>query len=1301
MRKLQQVFFSSRCFVVLAALFVFALSAAAQTATSGTVVGNVTDPTSAVVPNAEIKLVNLDTNATAVQMTNSAGQYTFPNVTPGNYKITAKLTGFRTATVSNLTVEVNKSYTVPISLEVGSESQTVEVIASVAAQLQTTDAQIGNSISHDALLRLPTFSRSVTELIALQPGVVPTAGGTGAGLQMRSTGAIDDQNTVTIDGIDITQSVVATNTVVPVPADSVEELRVNVANPNASFDRASGGQMALVGRRGGNVVHGGGYSYFEQDGLNANTWDNNHAGIAKPTIDDKRFGGFMSGAIVKDKTFVFGLYEGRRFDSSAQVTRTVPTDTLKQGIVQFRDPAGNIQKFDLKSAAICGSSGNSVCDPRGLGISPTVKAEWALMPAGNVTGGDGLNTTGYLANIATPIQDDYGVLRLDHSFTTKLVFNGSYNYFRHIATGSGDISILNGNPQSLISNPQRGLVIASGLTWQINPALLNVFRFGYVKDTNAGQATSPLKAAGTLNLPGTQTSAGPIALLVGSGTSGFIDSPIDMDTQRARYQENWNKDIQFIDDMTWIRGKHTMQYGAQFHALPYTHARADKVVGSLSSLAALVDGAGGFLTIPAADRPLTCSATVTSNCLRSSDTTNWNRYYASVLGLVDNVSVLAVRDSKLNPLPFGTNLINHTNEFATYLYWQDTWRLTSSLTVSFGLSYGWQTAPKEDQGEQTVEIDATTGQLLSAPSFMQTKEQAALKGQIYNPTIGWVPVNTAKKPVYNIDWGNLAPRAAVAWNPSFDKGLFGMLLGDRKTVIRSGFGLVYDRSNTVQAVEIPMLGVGFGQNINVQTPLCSASGAAGAGCNATAGTTNPGASGFRVGVDGAIPLPTFGPTTSPVIPGPNPFAETLSFQVDPNTKIGRSYSVDLSIQRQLKGGMLLEAAYVGRFARHLPQAVNFTASPYMFVDSGSGQSFATAFDNVATSLRNGQTASVQPWFENQLPGLAAQKGATSATAYVVSQLGSNFSNGNVSSIFQQLGTYRRGLGLLPYNNDESQIEFMRTYIGSANYNGLLVTLAKRFSHGLNLNVNYTLSKALDDDVTNQNNAGYYPNNYHLGTEYGNSPFDRRHVLNAFYVYDLPAGKGHRLSTGNWFDRVIGGWSTSGIFTAWSGVPLVVAEGGQVWGDAPPIITATTGLVPINPVPSSGMHDNIPGSSGVGTNASLSTGSGKSLFANPSAAFADFRPVLISQDTRTGRANPITGLPFKNIDMSFAKSTQITERIRTRFSADFFNIFNHPNFANPSLSYTNPAAFGVITGTYTPPGRTNSARWIELGIRVDF
>jgi hypothetical protein len=1284
-------------------MFLSIPAATAQTSTSGTVLGTVSDPTGAVVPKAEVQLVNVETNATATQITGDAGGYAFPNVVPGTYKITVKMTGFRTAVVGNVAVEVNRSTTEPITLEVGGADQVVEVTTSATAQLQTTDSQIGNSITSDLISRLPTLGRSVTELMNLQPGVYSTSNGSansGNGIQMRTTGALDDQNTVTIDGIDITQGVVAYNTVVPTPTDSVEEFRSNVANPNSTMNRSSGGQMALTGRRGGNSIHGAAYWYRQDSVLNANTWDNNHAGIPKPNIEDNRFGGRLGGPIIKNRTFIFGNYEGRLFDAVTQVNRTVPTDSLKQGIVKFTDLTGNVQSFNLATAAICGPSGNQACDPRGIGISPTVKALWALMPTGNISGGDGLNTTGYLANIGTPIRDDYGVARLDHMFGDNLTFNGSYTYFRHIAVGSTDVSIVNGDSTSLVSAPQRGSVTYGSLTWQIKPTLLNIFRFGYVHDTNASQATTPTIAAGILSVndkvPGLQTAAGPVSPLVGSGVTTFLDSPIDMDTQRARYQANYNGDWQYIDDMTWIKGRHTQQFGGTFRKLPYTHVRADKVIGSLSSLSALVDAQGGFMTIPQANQPLTCGGNVTTNCIRSTDLTFWNRYYASALGLVDNVNILAVRDAQFKPTPFGTNLVNITNQYATYFYWQDIWRATKSLTINFGVSYGWQTPPSDIQGRQTVEVDAATGKLVNATDYMGARLKAASAGSIYNPTLGWTPVAQAHSALFNIDYGNVAPRVSFAWNPD-SGGLLGSVMGSRKTVIRGGFALVYDRSNIVQSVLIPMLGIGFGQTINIQLPNCAASGTAGQGCNASAGAANPGASEFRLGVDGALPLPPFAPTTAPVIPGR--FGETLSFQDDPNNKVGRSFDVDLSIQREIKGGLIVDFAFVGRYGRRLPMAVNFTGAPYMQLDSASGQTFAQAFDAVATALRTGGTVATQPWFENQLPGLAKLQGAATATAFVAGANRNNFVNGNLSTLFQNLGTYRGSIGLGPYSNEESQTEFMRTYIAQSNYNGLLVSLAKRMSNGLTFSANYTFSKAMDDGVLNQNQAAFFTNSFHPGVDYGPSSFNRTHVFNANYVYDVPLGKGHKLSGGKFFDRIIGGWYTSGIYTAFTGQPLLVTESSQVWG-ADTILGSNTGAIPTTKL-DTGVNGGVVGSGGVGTTGGGAIGTGLNLFSNPQAAFGSYRPILLASDTRTGRANPIFGPGLWNFDMSLGKSTYITERVSGRITFDFFNVFNHTNFRNPTLNLQSPASFGVITSQFIPANRTNGARWIEIGLRLDF
>lgn len=1291
---------------------VLAPAASAQTTTAGKVVGSVTDQSGGVVPKAEVQLQNVGTGTALATITDGAGEFIFPVANAGIYRITVRMVGFRTAVVEQIAVDVERTNTVPVKLEIGADKDVVEVTATAAAQLQTADAQIGNVVSTDNILRLPTLQRNAVELMNLQPGVAASGASATSGLNMRVSGAIDDQNTVTLDGIDITQNVVATGTSIPTPADSVEEFRMSVANPGATLMRASGGQVTLIGRRGSNAFHGALYEYFQNNDLNANTWDNNRAGLAKAIIHDNRAGGRLGGAIKKNQTFFFANYEARRFSSVAQVTRTVPTALLRQGIVQFQGPTG-IEQFNLKTSAICnapaGSVGITACDPRGLGVSPSVAAQFADMPLPNLAGGDGLNTMSYFANLPTPIQTDYGVLRLDHMVNEKLTLNATFTYFRSDQVASGDVSILNGNAASAETTPERSMLPSLQATWQISPTLVNIARLGWVRDTGQTNATSPTKAAGILNIPGSQTSDGPVALTIGSGVSSFIDSPIDMDTQRARFQAAWQQNGQLVDDMTKIWGSHQIQFGVQLNKIDFTHARADKVVGSITSLVAQIDGDQTYLTIPSVNEPAVCSGSITSSCVPSSQLGNWDRYYASLLGLVDNVGVLAVRNSNLQPQPLGTFLRDVTNQYATYFYLQDSFRVKPSLTLYYGLSYGWQTPPTEQNNLQTIMIDASSGALVSAGAFLQQKQQAALAGQIYNPTFGFQTISTAHRPVYNTDYGDVAPRLSLAWNPLAPEGFLRTLLGERKTVIRGGFAMVYDRSNTVQSVEIPMLGIGFDQNISVAVPACNATGTGGPGCNAAGGVAaNPGLASFRVGTDGTLPLPVATAAASPVIPGVA--QETLSFQVDPNTKVGRSYNFDFSIQRELPGNMILEAAYISRESRHLPQAVNLNSAPYMFVDSASGQSFAQAYDLVAGALRAGQSAPVEPFFEDQFQGLAKLKGAASATAYIVSANKSAFTQGNVGSLFLNLDTYRRQLGLQAYDSDQAQVEFMRTYIGYGNYNAGIVTLTKRMSHGLTISGNYTYAKALDDGLSNQNNAGFFSNSFNPSVQYGPSSYDRRNTFNAYYQYDIPAGAGHLVHGGPVIDRIVGGWYTSGIVSAWTGVPVKVTESSQLWGGGTSTIGATDYMVPTGPLPSTGLNHNVSNTTAcsngifsgtVGANVGGSSGTNMDIFGNPGAAFCDFNYVQLSSSGRTGSANPMYGLPFWNFDMRFGKTTAIKERLKLGFSADFFNIFNHENFSNPSLSFTSPATFGVITSTFTPPNRTNSARWIELGLRLDF
>jgi len=246
--------------------------------------------------------------------------------------------------------------------------------------------------------------------------------------------------------------------------------------------------------------------------------------------------------------------------------------------------------------------------------------------------------------------------------------------------------------------------------------------------------------------------------------------------------------------------------GLDFRWLPTIHDRDDKVIGSLNSLVAALDadvGPGG-LGIADTNRPAGLS---------TGDAQRWDRLYAASLGLIDNVGILAIRDGSLQPKPLGATLIAHTTLRSHYFFAQDTWRLTSSFTLTYGLAYGWQTTPHEAANQQTLIADHDAGdKILNAFDYINAKRAAAENGDFYNPTLSYIPLkDSGRADVFNPDYGNIAPRVSAAWNPAFHNGLLGHLFGDRKTVLRGGYGIAYDRVDTVQSVIIPMLGVGFAQ----------------------------------------------------------------------------------------------------------------------------------------------------------------------------------------------------------------------------------------------------------------------------------------------------------------------------------------------------------------------------------------------------------------------------------------------------------------------------------------------------------
>lgn len=271
--------------------------------------------------------------------------------------------------------------------------------------------------------------------------------------------------------------------------------------------------------------------------------------------------------------------------------------------------------------------------------------------------------------------------------------------------------------------------------------------------------------------------------------------------------------------------------------------------------------------------------------------------------------------------------------------------------------------------------------------------------------------------------------------------------------------------------------------------------------------------------------------------------------------------------------------------------------------------------------------------------------------------------------------------------------------GRGNYNAGFLSLTGRFSQGLTLTANYTLSKSLDQYGGVQVMVHPNSNSFDLDADYGPSSWDRTHVFSGYY-YELPFGPGKSFgASGRALGRLAGGWSLSGIVTASSGMRLSVNQHHQAFGGTQLLtsVALVPGALPIVPgiKHATSANYDVSGSGGVGvTGDPARRGSGLHLFDNPEEVFRNFRPVLVSQDTRRGRGI-IRGLSRWNWDVAVAKRTQIAERLHATLSVDFFNIFNRLEFADPTLSLFSPAAFGVLTAQRGNP------RGIQIGVRVEW
>lgn len=472
--------FLSFCWWVAGALSLGGLPAWAQSANTGTISGQVNDQQGGAIPGAAVRLTDTSTKATLSTSTNDAGRYIFVNIAPGNYDLSVVKQGFSTYKADNQDVQVGVVLTINPRMEVGATATTVEVSSVAGAELQTTNATVGTTLTGPSLIMLPNMGRDASTFAIFQPGVTPEGS---------VAGAMYDQNTFQLDGgnnsndmdgsmRDYTGSFAsngAPSGVLPTPVESIEEFKVATSGQTADFNGSSGSQIQMVTKRGTNAIHGSVYEYyFASDVGAANSWDNNHTPSGNlgytplPITHNNRFGATLGGPLIPKnllggKWYAFFNYDGYRFPQSAIYSRAVPTPTLRAGVIFINEGSAGYVPYNLNPNPVTvggvtyqpAACPNGACDPRGFGLNSQVSQLWQkYMPLPNTnTGGDHYNTQNFQGVIADPSNSNGYTARLDHDFNEKWRFMSSYRDYKLINVGTQQVDIGGALPGDTLGTP--------------------------------------------------------------------------------------------------------------------------------------------------------------------------------------------------------------------------------------------------------------------------------------------------------------------------------------------------------------------------------------------------------------------------------------------------------------------------------------------------------------------------------------------------------------------------------------------------------------------------------------------------------------------------------------------------------------------------------------------------------------------------------------------------------------------------------------------------------------------------------
>ncbi len=1251
-------------FVVLALLLVTGM--AWGQAGSSTIRGEVTDPQGKLIPGATVTLKSPSTGSSRTQVTTSAGVFSFGLIPPGEYQVQVEASGFKKF-VSTVRALVGSPMDVVVKMEIGAVTETVQVEAGAAAvAINTQDATLGNNFVYHQITQLPLEARNIVSVLTLQPGVTREG---------YVAGARSDQSNATLDGVDINEAQTnalgftgsdANHPVLRLNSEAIEEFRVTTLNANANQGRSSGAQVNLVTKSGTNEFHGSAFEAYRGTGFNANNFFNNRAvpKISRPALIRNTFGGALGGPIKKDKLFFFYSYEGRRDASGTSVVRTVPLANLGEGKLRYRSTSGTIET--LTTDQLNRAFPNVLINPKAVAALADAAKKY---PANDFTVGDSsanqlLNTAGFRFNASTPVKFNSNVAKIDWNITSKQAA-----FFR-----LNTIYDLTGQPPQFPDTPAPNLwehpwgLVASH-TWTFGRNWVNNFRYGLTR-----QAFSQLGDSADNNI-----------------SFRFVFSPRAFSRTLSRTTPVHN----IVNDTSVVKGSHTFQFGTNMRIIRNSRTSFANAFDSAITNPSFY--AGGGTAISTAIRSF-----LTANGLPGlASTSSAQNAATALIGRLSQYTANFTFDHDGSVLSPGTPT---GRTFATEeydVYFQDAWRIRRNLTLTLGLRYGLSRPVYETRGFE-VKPDIPLNEFFERrilDAFNGTPNNQLLTLELSGPANG-------KSPMYKWDKNNFQPRLAVAWTPNFQnpflRGIFGR---EGKSVIRSGFAMTNDYYGQALAVAFDLNNtLGFTSNTTISANTYNI-------------TTRPAPlfTGFDQQVRPLQGITVPGPISFPRQPRARPLVgvpfRPIESSLDSGLVAPTNYQWNLTVERELPAGMVVQASYLGRLGRKLLATRDVMALNNLR-DPKSGTDWYTAATILEQLRQKGAPADTKiasiPYFENLFPAnLAALMNAcgfcdgvgnipTNFTpTQVIYYLAKNVWDNDWTDLQDQL---EAGTGTRFFFHPQWGALSSWGTIGNSYYHGFSLSVRQRFRTSLQWDLNYTYSHSLDDASGLQTSTTYASafivNPIRQRDWYASSDFDIRHIINVNGVYQFPFGSGRWMGKDvpSWANHVIGGWQLSGIFRWNTGLPISAPFDDARWATNWNVQSNATPTRPVSTCVTKGDATTAPKLFGCST----------------TGAYQSFRNAYPGE---SGGRNTFRLPGYVALDLGLSKSFTMpwSEKQKLQLRWEAFNVTNTQRFGTVLVTRT---GFGIVAdpllNNAAPPGEWSNftaiqgdRRVMQVGARFEF